>query len=71
MGYKNSYSATENHMDKLKKMLLDNLREGEWSTIVSVILPWWKEIDFPKTIDANGKLRANVLEMFRKKSEDL
>ena len=57
------YSATEKHMAKLKEMLLANLREGEWATFVKVILPWWKEIEFPKTVNANGKLRSDVLEM--------
>ena len=38
---------------------------NEWETIVTVILPWWKEIEFPKWVDANWKLRADVLEMFK------
>ena len=65
------YSATESHMKKLKEMLLANLREGDWWTVVTVILPQWKEVEFPKKVDANGKLRSDVLEMFRKNSVEL
>jgi DNA polymerase-3 subunit alpha len=65
------YSATESHMAKLKEMLLANPWEWENETTVTVILPWWKEIEFPKSVNANGKLRADVIEMFKKKGEEL
>jgi hypothetical protein len=65
------YSATELHMKKLKEMLLANPWKDEWWTIVKVILPQWKEVEFPKEVDANGKLRSDVLEMLRFWSEKL
>ena len=65
------YSATESHMAKLKEMLLANPWKEEWWTMVTVILPWWKEIEFPKKVDANWKLRSDVLGIFRTNSKEL
>ncbi|MCD5382531.1 DNA polymerase III subunit alpha [Candidatus Gracilibacteria bacterium] len=64
------YSTTEKHMAKLKEMLLKNTKE-EGGHSVRVILPGGKEVDWPKMVDANGKLRSDVLEMFKTGSGDL